>query len=522
MKTSMQLRLSQHVAMTPQLQQAIRLLQLSTPELEQEIERALADNPLLERADDGLFHALHIGSDGFIHDTPAPAASSAAENAQARGDGHELGSVQAADDQAWDQPTDSSDHDTHPSTLDWPTASATGHTHDDHEGQDDHSQWAVSPAQLTDHLRVQLAGTHAADADRALVALLIEALDDNGYLSCSLEEIHSLLAQDDRTGAGVELEALTAALRLLQSFDPPGVGARNPAECLRLQIQNLLFSKPDIDQDTARLAMRMVSDHLPLLAAREFSKLEQCLSVSEAQLRSAYAMIRGLNPHPGVGFTDIRPEFIVPDVLTRRKNSHWMAELNPDLLPRLRVNTRYCEAVRDQRPARARSQDPQSESTRWSERIHQAHWFIKNVQQRFDTIARVAQAIIDRQQNFCDHGAIAMRPLVLREIAEATGVHESTVSRVSHGKYMATPHGVFEFKYFFGSALATDAGGLASSTAIRVLIKQMISNEDPRQPLSDSQIAQQLSEQGYRCARRTVAKYRELMQVPPVSQRRAL
>lgn len=506
MKASLQFRLSQHLAMTPQLQQSIRLLQLSTLELNQEIEQALAENPLLEREDDLLATPWRVAADGSIRAAHAEPETVAAEATPAPGDAVERG-AEASD-----------------SLLDWGGGGRA--PEGDRDGDEGPTSWAAVQPTLADHLRAQLGVTRAPPRDRALVEMLIEALDHNGYLTSSLEELHALIPAD----AGVELDELSIALKLLQSFEPTGVGARNAAECLCIQIDALTRAEDsELDPELAKAAHRIVSEHLLLLAARDFSKICRLLDLSGDMLRAAYQVIRGLNPRPGVGFGSTGAEFIVPDVTVRRRGSRWIADLNVELMPRLRVNADYVAAVR--RDARARggrsvasdgAGSTEVSGATWSQRVQEARWLIRNVQQRFDTIARVAQAIVERQQNFFHHGAIAMRPLVLREIAEAVSLHESTISRVTTGKYMATPHGVFEFKYFFGSHVATESGGAASSTAIRALIKRLIGEEDPKEPLSDNQIADLLGKQGIVCARRTVAKYRELLQIPPLVQRRAL
>jgi RNA polymerase sigma-54 factor len=530
MKASLQFRLSQHLAMTPQLQQSIRLLQLSTLELNQEIEQALADNPLLEREDDPLATRLRVAADGSIRaDAPASAPGSEGPAAEAQAEPESAAS---------DAPSDAQD-----SLLDWGGGAGTRDGARDgaeREGDDGPASWAAARPTLNEHLRWQLNVTQALPRDRALVEMLIEALDDNGYLTSSLEELHALLSADE----GIEIDELSTALKLLQSFDPPGVGARNAAECLCIQINALARAEDsDLDPALAKLAHCIVSEHLPLLAARDFNKLRRLLDLSDDQLRAAHQLIRGLNPRPGVGFSGTGTEFVVPDVTVRRRGSRWIAELNTELMPRLRVNADFAAAVRREARAQGRrkpaangaataaaehkrtdnaADDAAAVPSSWSQRVQEARWLIRNIQQRFDTIARVAQAIVERQQNFFHHGAIAMRPLVLREIAEAVSLHESTISRVTTGKYMATPFGVFEFKYFFGSHVATESGGAASSTAIRALIKQLIGEENPQEPLSDSQIADLLGKQGIVCARRTVAKYRELLQISPVAQRRVL
>jgi RNA polymerase sigma-54 factor len=339
--------------------------------------------------------------------------------------------------------------------------------------------------------------------DRALLELVIDALDDNGYLTESLEEIHARLPEE----LEIELDELSIALALLQNFDPPGVGARNAVECLALQIKRL----PKIPMVTRRLALQIVEQHLPLFAQRDFNKLKKAFNCDDEDLREAQAVIRLCNPHPGAEFGSGTSDYVVPDVIVKKTKNGWQVMLNHDVMPRLRVNAMYANILKQSK----------GEGSLTSQ-LQEAKWLIKNMRQRFDTILRVAQAIVERQRNFFSHGAVAMRPLVLREIADTLGLHESTISRVTTQKYMLTPHGMFELKYFFGSHVATEAGGEASSTAIRALIKQLIGAEDSKNPFSDSKIADMLAEQGMVVARRTVAKYREALKIPPVSLRKAL
>lgn len=494
MKNALQLRLSQHLALTPQLQQSIRLLQLSTLELNQEIEQALADNPLLERDDDPLATPLRVAADGAI--VSGTAGTNGTEAPGERGEDAPEGVDTASRDGA----------SAEDGLLDWGAGGRA--ERDDDEGP---LSWACTRPTLAEHLRSQLAVTTASPRDRALVELLIEALNEDGYLVTPLDELLALCPRE----AGVELDDLTAALALLQSFDPSGVGARSAAECLAIQLDALL-RQPDPPAPTAALALakRIVSEHLPLLAARDYAKLRKLLETDDDALREAHALIRRLNPHPGVGFAASGPDYVVPDIYVRRIRNRWVAQLNPDVMPRLRVNQSYAAIVK-----REKGREGQ---TPWSARLQEARWLIRNIQQRFETILRVAQAIVDRQHNFFTHGEIAMRPLVLREIADTVGLHESTISRVTSNKYMATPFGVFELKYFFGSHVATETGGAASSTAIRALIKQLIGAEDPRNPLSDSRLAELLGEQGIVVARRTVAKYREALKIAPVAMRKVL
>lgn len=502
MKASIQLRLSQHLALTPQLQQSIRLLQLSTLELNQELEQALMDNPLLERDDDPLAGHARLAADGSILDGGRAAEAAGAPDGSAGAD-------------AGPPPSDSAgaDHETEPretTTLDW------GNPREARDDDDEPAAlaWAAAEATLQDHLRQQLTSTQASPRDRVLIGLLIEAVEEDGYLRTSLEDIQAMCPSSE----SVEPDELSTALRLLQSFDPVGVGARSLEECLILQIEARLRAiAPGADEakrpDLA-LAKRIVSEHILLFANRDFAKLKKLTGASDDQLRAIQHLIHGLNPRPGLGFATTAPDYVVPDILVRRQKGRWTAQLNPEVMPRLRVNQAYATIFK-------REKGQPSHAT-WSARLQEARWLIRNLRQRFQTIQRVSQAIVDRQSHFFSHGAIAIRPLVLREIADAVGLHESTVSRVTANKYMATPLGVFELRYFFGSHVATDAGGAASSTAIRALIGQLIAAEDPSKPLSDSRIAEMLGGQGIVVARRTVAKYRELLHIPPLALRKTL
>ncbi|HVG03688.1 MAG TPA: RNA polymerase factor sigma-54 [Burkholderiaceae bacterium] len=499
MKPSLQLRLSQHLALTPQLQQSIRLLQLSTLELNQEIDQALADNPLLERDDDPQALAMRVKPDGSIAaDVPLP------ETAAEPINGHDVPAPEAPEH---DSSIDGS------SLIEW-----RGNSDAADEDDTSPTNWVGTTLSLREHLRAQIA-CQASPRDRALVELLVEALDDDGYLHPTLDELLAICPPE----AAVEPEELLTALRLLQSLDPTGIGARDAAECLLLQLQSLERSHAErpteFPPETFALARQIVREHLPLLAAREFSKLRKLLGCSDEDLRSAHRLIRTLNPRPGTAFADSRADYIVADVFVRKVKNRWTAVLNPDVMPRLRVNQSFADVLKKDRSRQGA--DP-GERSKWTTRVQEARWLIRNIQQRFETILRVSQAIVDRQHNFFTHGAIAMRPLVLREIADTVELHESTISRVTAHKYMATPFGIFELKYFFGSHVATETGGAASSTAIRALIKQLIGAEDPRNPLSDSKLADLLGEQGIVVARRTVAKYREAMKIPSVALRKSL
>jgi len=461
MKPSLQFRLSQHLTLTPQLQQSIRLLQLSTVELNQEIERILMENPALEREEG--------------EEIPARGASSP-------------------------EPAE---------TPDWPSEVAASWRGPDDDEEGDRTQATPDTPTLRDHLRAQLTLTNLGARDRAFVEILIDALDDDGYLTQPLEEIAALLAPQPAAQPPDYGEALAEELKIalchLQHFEPAGVGARSPAECLALQLKALP------DEAERGLALEIVDKHLELLAARDYTRLKSLTGAGEDELRAAQRLIQALNPRPGSAFAKVEARYVIPDVIVKKVRNVWRASLNSDAMPRLRINRLYAELA-----AAARS------GAGISSQLQEARWLIKNVQQRFDTILRVSQAIVERQRHFLEHGEVAMRPLVLREIAATLSLHESTISRVTTQKFMATPRGTFELKYFFGSHVATEAGGAASSTAIRALIKQLVAAEDARAPLSDARISQILGEQGIVVARRTIAKYRESLQIPPVNQRKAL
>jgi RNA polymerase sigma-54 factor len=453
MKQTLQLKLSQHLTLTPQLQQSIRLLQLSTMELNQELEKFLADNPLLERED------------------------STAETAIPRMNG-EAATVQATAEETRTEPAQT---ESAPSELDWlAEAAPSGGGRDDGE-EGDYPQLAADSPTLREHLLSQLSLTNLEPRDRNIAAVLIEALDEDGYLTQPLEELVELLPAE----LEIELDELQIALKHLQNLDPTGIGARDCAECLELQ----------------------------LLATRDFARLRKTLQCSEDELRQAQHLIQSLNPRPGAAFTAVETRYIVPDVVVKKVKGVWVASLNPEAVPKLRINRMYAEILQSNR---------NNSGSQLSQQLQEARWLIKNVQQRFETILRVSQAIVDRQRHFFEHGEVAMRPLVLREIADTLGLHESTVSRVTTQKFMFTPRGIFELKYFFGSHVSTETGGACSATAIRALIKQLVAAEDAKKPLSDSKIAEILGQQGIVVARRTIAKYRESLHIPPVNLRKAL
>ncbi len=475
MKQSLQLKLHQQLTLTPQLQQSIRLLQLSTLELSQEISQMLQDNPLLERLD---------GEDRF---DGGPGASSGESSGEAPS---EEPRQQERDDiyeeMAWGDRA----------------VSGSGSSSDD-DDEHGYQQADTSQTGLHQHLADQLSLTPLSQRDRQLIALLIEALDDDGYLTAPLDELITLFPEE------MELDPieLATALKLLQSLDPAGVGARDLGECLWLQLKTLPAATANLEK-----AKLLVREHLHLLAEREYGKLKRLLDLSDTEFTCLRHLITSLNPRPGAAYTAVDTRYVAPDVFVKKIKGLWMVSLNAEAVPKLRINEMYAGILRG-------NKDGGSSLTA---QLQEARWLIKNVQQRFETILKVSQAIVDRQRMFFEHGDVAMRPLTLKEIADTVELHESTISRVTTQKYMMTPRGLYEFKYFFGSSLATEEGGATSSTAIRALIKQFIEAENRTKPLSDNTIAELLGKQGFVVARRTVAKYRELLNIPPANQRKSI
>jgi len=492
MKQTLQVRLSQHLALTPQLQQSIRLLQLSTLELHQEVEQMLASNPLLDTEEEDFGGA----APELASNAPAESSSDSGEAEAPELSAEDFGGTERED---WENGTERDDFD---GIRELPS-SAPGSSDEDGERE---SQEAAEPT-LAEHLAAQLAGHHLSAEDRAVVQVLIESLNEDGYLEDALEEIAAALAEDEEAREDL-LDRLRIAQRLLQSLEPAGIAARDLPECLLLQLR----TRPECP--ARAVAMRICQSHLELLARRDMRRLMLETGADEALLREAQALITRLEPKPGRRFAPGAAAAIVPDVIVRKVGREFRALLNPEVAPKLRINELYANALRATRGGVSNSP--------LGGQLQEARWFIKNIQQRFDTILRVSQAIVERQRGFFTHGELAMKPLVLREIADELGLHESTISRVTTAKYMATTWGTFELKYFFGSGLNTEAGGEASSTAVRALIKQFVAAEDVKKPLSDSAIAAMLEEQGIQCARRTVAKYREGMKIAPANLRKAL
>ncbi|MEW6558921.1 MAG: RNA polymerase factor sigma-54 [Pseudomonadota bacterium] len=503
MKPSLNLRLSQHLALTPQLQQSIRLLQLSTLELTQEIEGLLESNPFLE----------HEEAEDPPTAAPAsePPAALTPDAPQIAAEAHEATAEPAAElqleAQDWTASSGETDHgaDTDADADSWVSSGQSSGGGDDDEFSA--LDLASEQIELRDHLRAQLAGLALSATDRAAAEAIIDSLDDDGYLhDTPLELAQALAPAADAEQLEDLADALTTAMRLIQSFDPAGVAAHDLANCLCLQLQR----QPHCP--VRELALQICrGGHLDMLAKRDWRKLERLLEADESALRQAQQRIAQLDPHPGGVFRRDAAQAVTPDVIARKTAQGWTAQLNPEVMPKLRVNQIYADAMRRARDSGGAMQG----------QLQEARWFVKNVQQRFETIQRVSQTIVERQQRFFDYGPVAMRPMVLREIADELGLHESTISRVTTQKFMLTPFGTVELKYFFGSGLSTEAGGNTSSTAVRELIRRLVAEEDSAKPLSDSELAERLTQQGVQVARRTVAKYREALRIAPANLRKS-
>ncbi|MFV0279024.1 MAG: RNA polymerase factor sigma-54 [Parahaliea sp.] len=496
MKQSLQLKLGQQLTMTPQLQQAIRLLQLSTLDLQQEIQQALDSNPLLEMAED--------------EDSPEPADNSERHQEVTSESGD--GPLESLESTATDKDSDSQDwQDSLPDDLpvdtQWedllPSAAPAG---SGEEGSDsDFESRNSSEESLQEKLLWQLNLTRLSDVDRVIALAIIDATDHNGRLTASLEEILETLTPE----LDIELDEVVAVLHCLQPFEPAGVCAQNLQECLMIQLNQLPQHTPYLE--SARL---VVSRHMSQLGAADYGQIMRRGRLSEEDLRATLVLIRSLDPNPGLSVESDDTEYVVPDVFVRKKHDRWTVELNPDIAPRLRINNDYASLIR-----RA---DSSADNTFLKDNLQEARWFLKSLQSRNETLMKVASKIVEHQRNFLEYGEEAMKPLVLHDVAEAVEMHESTISRVTTRKYMHTPRGIFELKYFFSSHVGTASGGECSSTAIRALIKKLVAAENPRKPLSDNKITKLLEEQGIQVARRTVAKYRDTLLIPPSNERKRL
>ncbi|MCG5500677.1 RNA polymerase factor sigma-54 [Ectothiorhodospira lacustris] len=505
LKPSVQLRLGQSLTMTPQLQQAIRLLQLSTLELQAQIQETLETNPMLEALE---------GADADL-DTGVDEAAAQREEMDSRPDstdkdagGREFeepaepgGTGDASENIPEELPVDSNWED----LYDMPATG--GGQGGDGDGRDLFENQSAPGEDLRDHLLWQINLSPLSERDQVIAMTLIDAINDDGYLGEPIEQIHAGLAQDQELE--LELDEVEAVLRMVQHLDPVGVGARDLSECLLLQLEQ--FSP-----DTAWLAeaRTLVRDHLEALGTRDFKGVQRRLGLADGELQAVMALIQSLNPRPGTLISSSSPEYIIPDVFVRKREGYWQVELNPEVAPRLRVNPLYASFVR-----RA---DSSQDNVYLRNSLQEARWFIKSLQSRNETLLRVGTAIVEHQRAFLEHGDEAMKPLVLRDIAEQLEMHESTISRVTTQKYMHTPKGIYEFKYFFSSHVGTADGGECSATAIRAMIRKLIAEEPQGKPLSDSKIAQILVDRGIQVARRTVAKYREAMAIPPSNERKRL
>ncbi|EOT9970136.1 RNA polymerase factor sigma-54 [Escherichia coli] len=476
MKQGLQLRLSQQLAMTPQLQQAIRLLQLSTLELQQELQQALESNPLLEQIDTHEEIDTRETQDSETLDT--------ADALEQKEMPEELPL-----DASWD-------------TI--YTAGTPSGTSGDYIDDELPVYQGETTQTLQDYLMWQVELTPFSDTDRAIATSIVDAVDETGYLTVPLEDILESIGDEE-----IDIDEVEAVLKRIQRFDPVGVAAKDLRDCLLIQLSQFDKTTPWLEE--ARL---IISDHLDLLANHDFRTLMRVTRLKEDVLKEAVNLIQSLDPRPGQSIQTGEPEYVIPDVLVRKHNGHWTVELNSDSIPRLQINQHYASMCNNAR------NDGDSQFIRSN--LQDAKWLIKSLESRNDTLLRVSRCIVEQQQAFFEHGEEYMKPMVLADIAQAVEMHESTISRVTTQKYLHSPRGIFELKYFFSSHVNTEGGGEASSTAIRALVKKLIAAENPAKPLSDSKLTSLLSEQGIMVARRTVAKYRESLSIPPSNQRKQL
>ncbi|EFB2684616.1 RNA polymerase factor sigma-54 [Escherichia coli] len=476
MKQGLQLRLSQQLAMTPQLQQAIRLLQLSTLELQQELQQALESNPLLEQIDTHEEIDTRETQDSETLDT--------ADALEQKEMPEELPL-----DASWD-------------TI--YTAGTPSGTSGDYIDDELPVYQGETTQTLQDYLMWQVELTPLSDTDRAIATSIVDAVDDTGYLTVPLEDILESMGDEE-----IDIDEVEAVLKRIQRFDPVGVAAKDLRDCLLIQLSQFDKTTPWLEE--ARL---IISDHLDLLANHDFRTLMRVTRLKEDVLKEAVNLIQSLDPRPGQSIQTGEPEYVIPDVLVRKHNGHWTVELNSDSIPRLQINQHYASMCNNAR------NDGDSQFIRSN--LQDAKWLIKSLESRNDTLLRVSRCIVEQQQAFFEQGEEYMKPMVLADIAQAVEMHESTISRVTTQKYLHSPRGIFELKYFFSSHVNTEGGGEASSTAIRALVKKLIAAENPAKPLSDSKLTSLLSEQGIMVARRTVAKYRESLSIPPSNQRKQL
>lgn len=501
MRPSLQLRIGQQLTMTPQLQQAIRLLQLSTLDLQQEIQEALDSNPLLE-VEESSNSDRESSTDNF---DDAFSASSNDVNTSENNDGSE-DSTPTIDEIST---TEAMDKNEIPEELNidttWDESFSAGVSNTGvGVASEDYTYQGETVDSIQDHLRWQMDLTPFSDTDRAIATAIIDAIDDAGYLTVSAEDILESVGGED-----VELDEVEAVIKRINMFDPVGVGARSIAECLTIQLNQFDKSTPWLAESKL-----VISEYIDLLGSRDYRQLMRKTRLKEDQLREVIRLIQTLDPRPGDSVIKGEDQYVIPDVSVEKKNGRWVVELNPDTAPKLSVNQQYASM--------ARSMKSSADSQFIRSNLQEAKWFIKSLESRNDTLLKVSNCIVQRQQGFFEHGPEAMRPMVLNDIAEAVDMHESTISRVTTQKYMHTPRGIFELKFFFSSHVSTENGGECSSTAIRALIKKLVAAEIPAKPLSDSKMAELLADQGINVARRTIAKYRESLSIPPSNQRKSL
>jgi RNA polymerase sigma-54 factor len=516
MHPTVELRAKQSLTLTPRLQQSVRLLQLSSMEFAQELRQALDTNPFLEyddgqasdesdTPDEALESAGLDEADGKLANADfadaGPLGSDTLTGTQGDesvGDGQDVPSEVIADSLA-----DSAERDSL-SGADFPADPYAQRSNRNDGDDNDPTEWIHAKATLREHLHESLRMCAIGERDRFSAQLIIEALDDDGYLRQTLEELTALVTLDPPLGE----EELHVALTLVQRLDAPGLAARTLSECLALQLQAL----PE-DTEGRDVALKIVNHHLDRMARRELAELQRQLGCSTDEIRVACALVRRLDPRPGDAFGRDENNYIVPDVIVRQIKNKWVVQINPAVQPRTRIHRMYAEMF---------AQSGGTSRSPLAQQLQEARWLIRNAQQRFTTIQRVAECIVGHQKAFFEYGEIALKPMVLRDVAEQLGLHESTVSRATGNKYMATPRGIFEFKHFFPRELGTESGGTCSSAAVRALLKEMIDAENVTSPLSDVTLAKLLADQGVIVARRTVAKYRRLMKVPPAEMRRQL
>jgi RNA polymerase sigma-54 factor len=493
MKQSLQLKLGQHLTMTPQLQQAIRLLQLSTMDLQQEIQEALEINPLLEVSED------EPAPEEMPEETVPPDLEAEGEISFEDATEWNPAEGQDANELPQDLPVDVQWDDLLPSSSAAPPPSGDDNLDNDLAARNPASE------SLREQMLWQLGLTRLSDTDRLIALSIIDATDANGRLLVPVEEIHESLVED----LDIDPEEVVAVLHRLQQFEPAGMFARDLQECLQIQLDQLPAGTPWLEQ-----AKLVISRHMNQLGSSDYAQILRRTRLKEDELKEVLSLIQSLDPNPGYTAVPEDIEYVVPDVFVSKKNGRWLVEMNPDIAPRLRINSDYASLIK-----RA---DNSADNTYLRDNLQEARWFLKSLHSRNETLLRVASKIVEHQRHFLEYGPEAMKPLVLHDIAEAVDMHESTISRATTNKYMHTPRGIFELKYFFSSHVATSAGGECSSTAIRALIKKLVAAENPRKPLSDNKITLLLQEQGIEVARRTIAKYRDTLFIPPSNERKRL